>query len=96
LVLIKFLNRLKMHISNEVRFFTKNNGHRVVQQRIVQQVLLVVVQYLRFKLLAGLELLVVFVQKVKKISAERQANIQRHNWYLRTEAVSLPLREKKP
>ena len=93
-----------MHLSNKVRFSTKNNGHRVVQQRVVQQrvvqqrvvqqILLVVVQYLRFKLLV--ELLVVFIQKVKKISAERQANIQQHSWYLRTEAVSLPLREKKP
>jgi hypothetical protein len=78
-----------MHLSNKVIFFTKNNGHR-----IVQQILLVVVQYLRFKLLV--ELLVVFIQKVKKISAERQANIQQHSWYQRSEAVSLPLREKKP
>jgi hypothetical protein len=80
-----------MHLSNKVIFFTKNNG-----DRIVQQILLVVVQYLRFKSLVGLELLVVFIQKVKKIFAERQANIQQHSWYLRTEAVSLPLREKKP
>jgi hypothetical protein len=91
LVLIKFLNRLKIHLLNKVRFFTANNGHR-----IVQQILLVVIQYLRFKLLVGLELLVVFIQKVKKISAERQANIQQHSWYQRSEAVSLPLREKKP
>ena len=84
-----------MQLSDRVKVFnnvfTNNDGYT-----IPQQILLAVVQYLGFKSPVNFELLVVFIQKLKKTSAERQANSQRHKRCLRTETISFPLREKKP
>jgi ABC-type polysaccharide transport system permease subunit len=84
-----------MQLSNKVKVFshvfTNNDGHR-----IAQQILLVVVQRLCFKLPVCLKLSAVFTQEIKKTFVDRQVSTQQHNWCLRTKTVSLPLREKKP
>ena len=61
-----------------------------------QEIFSAVGQYLCFKLMVVLELLVVLIQKTKRILPVQQTNIQQHNWYLSVKATSFTHRENKP
>ena len=61
-----------------------------------QEIFSTVGQSLCLKLMVVLELLVVLIQKTKRILPEQQTNVQQHNWYLGIKATSFAHRENKP
>jgi hypothetical protein len=80
-----------MYFSNPSEMSLVNNG-----KKISQQLILTVVQYLCFKLLMGLGLLVVLGHNIKNIWSVLPTNRQKYSWLSSTKSPTYTPRANKP
>jgi hypothetical protein len=67
-----------------------------IGSKIESPLFLTGIQYLCFKFLMGLGVLVVLAHKVKSIFFVQHTNNQHHGWHLSTKTTVFPYQENKP